>query len=134
MGLSRSFSITDMPEAIAALRREMAKMLRDRADKGPASPEELREMAAAFEAGQPEDDANMSEIDWLRVADERLRIAVEITDDLKSKPARRREIFDRLLVLHLKPDSIEEFWPGIFEDELLEYVYISRDQAPKRCS
>ena len=48
-GLRFTLSITDIPEALALARRELAKMLRERADEGPATPDELREMAAMLE-------------------------------------------------------------------------------------
>lgn len=51
-GVSYTLRITDIPEALALARRELAKMLRERADEGPCSPEELREIAALLEAGQ----------------------------------------------------------------------------------
>ena len=54
-------------------------------------------------------------IDWQRVADERLQISVEIRRDFMSTK-RKREIYDRLVTLHLTPEDIREFWPGFFDE------------------
>ena len=54
-GLRYTLSITDIPEALALARRELAKILRERADEGPCTPDELREIAALLEAGQMEE-------------------------------------------------------------------------------
>ena len=51
-GVSFTLRITDVPEALALARRELAKILRERADEGPCSAEELREIAALLESGQ----------------------------------------------------------------------------------
>ena len=52
--LEFSLSITDIPEALALYRRELAQMLRDRAaDEDPRVADRLREVAAIFETGQP---------------------------------------------------------------------------------
>ena len=53
-GVSFTLSITDIPEVEAFVRRQLARILRERADEGPCSPEELREIAALLEAGQME--------------------------------------------------------------------------------
>ena len=42
----------DVPEVEAMIRKIVADFLRERADEGPVSPEELREIAAMLEAGQ----------------------------------------------------------------------------------
>ena len=42
----------DVPEVEAMIRKVVADMLRERADDGPMSPDELRELAAMLEAGQ----------------------------------------------------------------------------------
>ncbi len=42
----------DIPEVEAAIRTVVADMLRERAEEGPVSPDELREIAAMLEAGQ----------------------------------------------------------------------------------
>ena len=47
-----SIPIGDIPEIEASIRKELAKILRERANEGPVSPEELREIAAMLEAGQ----------------------------------------------------------------------------------
>lgn len=54
-GVSYTLSITDIPEALALARRELAKILRERADEGPCTPDELREIAALLESGQMEE-------------------------------------------------------------------------------
>ncbi len=54
-GLSFTLSITDIPEAEAFVRRQLARILRERADEGPCTPDELREIAALLEAGQMEE-------------------------------------------------------------------------------
>ncbi len=43
-GLRCTLSITDIPEALALARRELAQILRERADEGPATPEELSQL------------------------------------------------------------------------------------------
>lgn len=52
-----AISITDIPEALAGMRRELAKLLREVAGgEAPAVARRLREVAAAFEAGaRPEE-------------------------------------------------------------------------------
>ena len=56
-GIRAEISITDIPEALSIARREMAQILRDHAEghANPAFAEELREIAAIFEAGQFEE-------------------------------------------------------------------------------
>jgi CRP-like cAMP-binding protein len=54
-GVRFTLSITDIPEALALARRELAKILRERADEGPCTPDELRAIAALLEAGQMEE-------------------------------------------------------------------------------
>ncbi len=54
-GVRFTLSITDIPEALALARRELAKILRERADEGPCSAEELREIADLLESGQMEE-------------------------------------------------------------------------------
>jgi len=47
-----SVPIGDIPEIEAKIRKELAKILRERAEDGPVSADELREIAAMLEAGQ----------------------------------------------------------------------------------
>jgi hypothetical protein len=54
--------IADMPEVLAGLRHEMARMLRARAEGEPATVRAaLEEVAAAFEAGQPQGGLDVGE-------------------------------------------------------------------------
>lgn len=55
-GLHASFRVTEMPELMAILRREVGQILRDMADdEDPRVAARLREIAALFETGQLEE-------------------------------------------------------------------------------
>ncbi len=56
MSPSIELRIMDMPQVLASMRREIAKMLRDEAEGEPDFVErKLREIAARFESGLPKE-------------------------------------------------------------------------------
>lgn len=53
--MKKTISITDIPEALSAMRLELARILRNAAaDEAPTIARRLRQIAAAFEAGVTE--------------------------------------------------------------------------------
>jgi hypothetical protein len=58
-------------------------------------------------------------VDWDRIAEERLRLYAEATSGDPPRE-RLREIYTRLLELHLTPEDIDELIPGVFDSDVAD--------------